>query len=188
MKKPKKPYHDFPLFAHPNGQWAKKIRGRPHYFGVWAKPQAALEKYQKERDYLYAGQAPPDECETLAEVLEAFKADKQRCLDEGDINERTFGDYRAICAAIARLGKHRPIKGIGKADLLKLRERLSKGKNGRQLSPVTFGVKLDVRPHVFQVRQRGTRRGYQVHETAYLPCQETIARRAQSGCQETVHC
>lgn len=142
MAKPKKPYRDFPLFAHPNGQWAKKIKGRPHYFGVWSKPQEALERYQQERDFLYAGQAPPEQCQTLGEVLEAFKADKQRCLDEGSINERTFGDYLAISEAIAGLGKHRSIKGIAKADLLSLRERLSKGKNGGQISPVTFGVKL----------------------------------------------
>jgi len=58
-KKPDKPRPDFPLFAHHNGQWSKKICGRFCYFGVWGDPQAALEKYQKERDYLYTGQQPP---------------------------------------------------------------------------------------------------------------------------------
>ena len=48
-----KPYKDFPLTAHPNGQWVKKIRGKVHYFGT--DLQEALARYQEERDDLHAG-------------------------------------------------------------------------------------------------------------------------------------
>ena len=56
--KPAKPYQGFPLTAHPNGQWCKKIRGKVHFFGVWADPMAALENYNRQAADLQAGRRP----------------------------------------------------------------------------------------------------------------------------------
>ena len=56
--KPHKPYRSFPLTAHNNGQWCKKIRGKVHFFGVWADPQAALDKYLGVAADLHAGKHP----------------------------------------------------------------------------------------------------------------------------------
>ncbi len=44
--KPDKPSPDFPLTAHPTGRWCKKIKGKLHYFGIWAKPAEALQRYK----------------------------------------------------------------------------------------------------------------------------------------------
>lgn len=45
---PAKPSPDFPLFAHQNGQWAKKVRGKLCYFGPWSDPESALARYQEQ--------------------------------------------------------------------------------------------------------------------------------------------
>jgi len=53
--KPAKPHDEFPLFAHAAGVWAKKIRGKLHYFGPWADHDGALAKYLGHKDDLHAG-------------------------------------------------------------------------------------------------------------------------------------
>src|ERR1051325_878313 len=69
--RPKKPYPDFPLSPHASGTWQKKIRGKIHYFGRWAKRvnsklvriegdgwEEGLELYKAQADDLHAGRTP----------------------------------------------------------------------------------------------------------------------------------
>ena len=72
IDRPPKPYPDFPLCPANCGSWQKKINGKIHYFGKWGKVvngkltrideegawQAALERYEQQRDALYAGRTP----------------------------------------------------------------------------------------------------------------------------------
>jgi integrase len=102
--KPKKPYAGFPMFAHPSGQWSKKIRGKLRYFGVWADPDAALEKLNREWPYLSEGRTPPpvdtgDGC-TLRNLANAFLRSKKRKVDAGELSPRSFRDYFQTCEVV----------------------------------------------------------------------------------------
>ncbi len=72
--KPAKPYPEFPLFAHNNGQWCRKIRGKIYSFGVWSDPTAALKRHGEEYPYLKEGIAPPDSYDgwRVGELSNAF--------------------------------------------------------------------------------------------------------------------
>jgi hypothetical protein len=96
--KPSKPYDNFPLFAHAAGVWAKKIRGKMHYFGPWSDPNGALKKYLAEKDSLEAGRNPrqnPD-AHTVKDV--AYLAFQLSIKEEDGHPEAGFGqahrDYR----------------------------------------------------------------------------------------------
>jgi hypothetical protein len=66
--RPAKPRPDFPLFSHAAGVWAKKIRGKLHYFGPWADPQGALAKYNEQKD----SARPDTEAVTVKDVANSF--------------------------------------------------------------------------------------------------------------------
>ena len=56
--RPAKPYKEFPIFAHSNGQWCKKIQGKQWYFGKWEDHRAALQRYLDEINDIHAGRDP----------------------------------------------------------------------------------------------------------------------------------
>src|SRR5437763_3121933 len=93
--KPSKPFHEFPLFPHATGRWAKKIKGKLHYFGPWADPNGALKKYLDQKDDLLAGRMPRVAGDVLCirDLLNRFLTSKKLLVDGGEITPRTFGDY-----------------------------------------------------------------------------------------------
>src|SRR5215471_21869534 len=95
--KPAKPYADYPLFAHAAGVWAKKIRGKLHYFGPWSDPDGALAKYLAEKDALHAGRKPraDPEAVTIKDLVNQFLNAKQARVDESQLSPLTWGDYKA---------------------------------------------------------------------------------------------
>src|SRR3954453_7003668 len=108
--KPNKPHPDFPLFPHAAGVWAKKIRGKLHYFGPWDDPDGALAKYLEQKDALHAGKKPRDTSEgvTVKVLANAYLNHKQALLDAGELSPRTMQNYReATDLLIARFGKGR---------------------------------------------------------------------------------
>jgi integrase len=127
--KPAKPYPDYPLFPHASGQWAKKLRGKLHYFGVWADSDAALRKYLKQKDALHAGRKPcPDaDAMTVKEVANAFLNHKKALLDAGELSAHTWAKYKtAADEVIAEFGKGRLVANLDPQDFASLRKRMAK--------------------------------------------------------------
>ena len=136
--KPEKPTPDFPLFAHQNGQWAKKIRGKLYYFGKWADPDGAVIAYNRDRDDLLAGRVPQSRTAgglTVDELVNRFLYYKDQSTQTGELSMRSFSDYRRTCAAIKKhFGACRLVSDLRPDDFAKFRASLAKS-----LGPVALG-------------------------------------------------
>jgi integrase len=126
--KPEKPYPEYPLFPHATGRWAKKIRGKLVYFGAWDDPQAALDRYQAEKDDLHAGRKPRPDAEalTVKEIVNAFLNHKDALLRAGELSPRTRRDYQETCdLLVSHLGKLRLVADVRPDDFASLRNKMS---------------------------------------------------------------
>lgn len=145
-KKPNKPSKTFPLSAANNGQWCKKIRGRIHYFGVWANASAALERYKREREDLEAGRVPRassvdnEGAVDIRYLTNKFLESRTAKQETGELSERTFAEYLSICQRIRdELGASRLLSDIRIEDFDAMRAKLAIGVTGKKISPVRLG-------------------------------------------------
>lgn len=137
VDKPSKPYPAYPLYAHTSGRWAKRIRGKIHYFGKWEIGwRAALANYQEVADDLHAGREPRrTDGITLVYAVNAFLTAKKLAVEDGMLTQRSWEDYHRTCDRLLRVfGKKTPIETIRPADFLKLRTDMAE-----TLGAVTIG-------------------------------------------------
>ena len=135
--KPEKPYADFPLFPHATKRWAKKIRGKLHYFGPWRDPDGALSKWLEQRDELLAGRTPrgPREGLSVADLCNRFLTHKQNLAANGEITARTFAEYYATCQQVVdAFGGKRLVDDLATDDFEHLRASMAK-----RVGPVRLG-------------------------------------------------
>jgi hypothetical protein len=116
--KPAKPREGFPLFPHTTGRWAKKVRGRFHYFGKIAndpKGTAALELWLQQRDDLLAGRTPRAAGDglTIRELVNRFLSVKQHQVQTREITRRYFDALFTACELLVRhFGKMRLVEDL----------------------------------------------------------------------------
>jgi integrase len=137
--KPNKPYPEYPLCPHASGKWAKRIRGKLHYFGRWEDPPAALDEYLAVKDALHSGRRPVESADamTVLHLTSAFLQHKEASRDAGELKHCSCEDYRTACREItAHFGKSRRLDDIGPADFAELRQKLS----GRGWAPNTLAA------------------------------------------------
>lgn len=133
--RPDKPYPNFPLYAHNNGQWAKKVRGVTRLFGPWADPQAALDKWLAQRDDLLAGREPKPNGDglTVDALVQQFLETKYNLVKAGELKERSFEDYKFTGAKLIEVfGRNRHVTDLRPDDFQRLRKEFIKGQGEKR--------------------------------------------------------
>ena len=148
---PGKPHPDFPLFPHATGRWAKKVKGRFHYFGKVAddpKGETALALWLEQKDDLLAGRTPRPKVEgfTLRELLDRYMVSKRHLLDTQEISPKHFAELYATCKRVGdAFGLHRVVVDLGPDDFERLRKAIA-----RQWGPVRLGNEVQRTRSIFK--------------------------------------
>ena len=138
--RPSKPHKDFPLYAHVQGRWAKKVRGKVHYFTYWRddpKGEAALAMWLDQKDDLLAGRDPrakKDDELTVAGLCNEFLTHKEQLRDNGELSVRTFRGYYDTCERIVKtFGRNRVVNDLIPNDFATLRKKLATSRKATAL-------------------------------------------------------
>ncbi|HKI33548.1 MAG TPA: hypothetical protein VKA46_16960 [Gemmataceae bacterium] len=100
-----------------------------HYFGLWADPDAALKRYNEQKDALHAGRKPRPDTEGVRvwDVVNALLNHKRALVDSGELSPRMWAEYKEACDMLAKhLGKRRLVSDLGPADFTALRAKMAK--------------------------------------------------------------
>lgn len=142
----RKPYADFPLSYHPpSGRLYKKIRGKRYYFGYASDWRAALDKYERAREDLYAGRTPraPSGELTLRELCNRYLTFKDHLVDSGELSPRTRLDYKTACDSIIEaFGRNRPVEDLRPEDFERLRAQLARRYGPPALSAMIIRIRM----------------------------------------------
>ena len=129
--KPGKPHPSFPLTAHANGQWCKKICGKVRLFGVWSDPEAALSRYLRAASDLHAGRESMTVSTgdlTVKELGNEFLESQRERVSAGQIGSRWFEDCRRVVPHFAKaVGVSRPAGELTGPDFQRYRRVLVTG-------------------------------------------------------------
>ena len=145
VKKPSKPYPDFPLYAHSSGKWAIVIKDRAtqkrktFYFRSWDDPEGALEDYLASKKDILAGRPVAKVSGlTIRELCNRFLASKQKLVNSGELAQRSWDDYHDACEKVIEVfGKSAKVANLQPADFEDLRDFLWKGRKKTKRSPVS---------------------------------------------------
>ena len=129
--RPAKPGDDFPLYAHNSGRWAKKIRGKTHFFGPWRDPWGAMARYHKEKDDLEAGRIPEREARpdalTVKKMVGLFLDNKKLMVESGQMVQETWNEYERYGRRMIRVfGANTHVERLGPSDFQRLRADFQK--------------------------------------------------------------
>jgi integrase len=182
-KKPSKPYPDFPLFPHATKRWAKKIRGKHHYFGPWSDPDAALQKYLDQKDDLHAGRTPRNTGDglTVAGLCNHFLTAKSGMLKNGELVEITFQNYYRSCSRVLDVfEKTRLVDDLRADDFGELRAALAK-----TLGPTALKVEIQYIRTIFKFAfdQRLIQQPVSYGQSFQKPSQKVLRQARQQSQQ-----
>jgi integrase len=139
--RPTRPWPRFPLFPHRSGQWAKRIRGKTHYFGTDAK--AAFKLYQDQKADLEAGRTPKPRGDyhlNVKDMVNLCLTLKETMVETGELDRRTYKEYQRCGRRLMRvLGREELVEDLAPTDFLKLRRDMTK-----TLKSLT-SIKADIR-------------------------------------------
>lgn len=121
-RRPEKPRPDYPLSAHPSGQWCKRIHSKLYYFGPWDDPEGALIEYERRRP-LIVGERLDSQGVTVKQLINRMLHTKKLLVEAGELRQRTWDDYRDVGKRLkTHFGASRPIATLSPQDFENLRK------------------------------------------------------------------